>query len=111
MVIMLFRLGRAAWRGSSPVKRMGESMGTFEIVVEPNVRRRRNRQPLSGSKRAAALFRVWHGVRELIGEAERLGDGELVHYLAVAQLLVEEKATAVASGTTVFDQVDTSLPN
>jgi hypothetical protein len=90
---------------------MGESMGTFEIVVEPNVRRRRNRQPLSGSKRAAALFRVWHGVRELIGEAERLGDGELVHYLAVAQLLVEEKATAVASGTTVFDQVDTSLPN
>ena len=86
-------------------------MGTFEIVVEPNVRRRRNRQPLSGSKRAAALFRVWHGVRELIGEAERLGDGELVHYRAVAQLLVEEKATAVASGTTVFDQVDTSLPN
>ena len=86
-------------------------MGTFEIVVEPNVRRRRNRQPLSGSKRAAALFRVWHGVRELIGEAERLGDGELVHYLAVAQLLVEEKATTVASGTTVFDQVDTSLPN
>ena len=86
-------------------------MGIFEIVVEPNVRRRRNRQPLSGSKRAAALFRVWHGVRELIGEAERLGDGELVHYLAVAQLLVEEKATAVVSGTTVFDQVDTSLPN
>ena len=86
-------------------------MGIFEIVVEPNVRRRRSRQPLSGSKRAAALFRVWHGVRELIGEAERLGDGELVHYLAVAQLLVEEKATAVASGTTVFDQVDTSLPN
>jgi len=38
-------------------------------------------------------------------------DGELVHYLAVAQLLVEEKATTVASGTTVFDQVDTSLPN
>jgi hypothetical protein len=86
-------------------------MGVFEIVVEPNVRRRRNRQPLSGSKRAAALFRVWHGVRELIDEAERLGDGELVHFLAVAQLLVEEKATTVASGTTVFDQADTGLPN
>jgi hypothetical protein len=86
-------------------------MGVYEIVVEPNVRRRRNRQPLAGSKRAAALFRIWHGVRELIDEAERLGDGELVHFLAVSQLLVEEKATAVASGTTVFDQVDTSLPN
>lgn len=86
-------------------------MGVFEIVVEPNVRRRRNRQPLSGSKRAAALFRVWHGVRELVDEAERLGDGELVHFLAVAQLLVEEKATAFASGTVVFDEVDTSLPN
>ncbi len=86
-------------------------MGVFEIVVEPNVRRRRNRQPLSGSKRAGALFRIWHGVRELIDEAERLGEGEMVHFLAVAQLLVEEKATAVASGTTVFDQVDISLPN
>lgn len=86
-------------------------MGSLEIVVEPNVRRRRSRQPLSGSKRAAALFRVWHGVREMIEEAERLGDGELVHFLAVAQLLVEEKATAAVSGTTAFDQVDTSRPN
>jgi hypothetical protein len=90
---------------------MGEWMGVFEIVVEPNVRRRRNRQPLAGSRRAAALFRVWHGVRELIDEAERLGDGELVHFLAVAQLLVEEKATALTAGTTAFDQIDTSLPN
>ena len=45
-----------------------------EIVLEPNVRRRRGRQPLSGKKKAAALFRVWHGVRELIEQAERLGD-------------------------------------
>ena len=86
-------------------------MGVFEIVVEPNVRRRRNRQPLAGTKRAAALFRIWHGVRDLIGEAERLGDGELVHFLAVAQLLIEEKATALTAGTTAFDQADTSLPN
>ena len=86
-------------------------MGVFEIVVEPNVRRRRARQPLAGSKRAAALFRIWHGVRELIDEAERLGDGEMVHFLAVTQMLVEEKATALVSGTAAFDQVDTSLPN
>jgi hypothetical protein len=86
-------------------------MGVFEIAVEPSVRRRRNRQPLTGPKRAAALFRVWHGVRDMIEEAERLGDAELVHFLAVAQLLVEEKATAMASGTTVFDQAETSLPN
>lgn len=86
-------------------------MGVFEIVVEPNVRRRRNRQPLTGSKRAAALFRVWHGVRELIDEAERLGDGELVHFLAVAQLLIEEKTIALTAGAAAFDQVDTSLPN
>lgn len=86
-------------------------MGVFEIVVEPNVRRRRSRRPLTGSKRAAALFRVWHGVRELIDEAERLGEGELVHFLAVAQMLVEEKATDLAAGTTAFDGVDTSLPN
>ena len=67
-------------------------MGVFEIVVEPNVRRRRNRRPLAGTKRAAALFRILHGVRDLIGEAE-------------------EKATVLTAGTTAFGQVDTSLPN
>ena len=83
----------------------------FEIVVEPPVRRRRGRQPLSGKKRAAALFRVWHGVRDLIEEAERLSDSELVHFLAVAQLLVEEKAAALAMGAAAFEGIDTSLPN
>jgi hypothetical protein len=82
-----------------------------EIIVEPNVRRRRGRQPLSGKKRAAALFRIWHGVRELLEQAERLGDGELVHLLAVAQLLIEERATTLASGVAAFAHVDTSLPN
>jgi len=86
-------------------------MGVFEIVVEPKVRRRRGRRPLSPKKRVAALFRIWHGVRELMAEAERLGDSELVHFLAVAQLLVEEKATALTSGTAAFDGVDTSPPN
>jgi hypothetical protein len=82
-----------------------------EIIVEPNVRRRRGRQPLSGKKKAAALFRVWHGVRELIEQAELLGDSELVHLLAVTQLLVEERATALTSGVPAFEHVDTSLPN
>ncbi len=86
-------------------------MGVFEIVVEPKVRRRRPRQPLSHKKRAASLFRIWHGMRELIEEAERLGDGEMVHFLAVAQLLVEEKTAALTSGTAAFDAIDTSLPN
>src|SRR5471032_1248967 len=63
-------------------------MSLFEIVVEPQVRRRRVRRPLSGKKRAATLFRVWHGLRELNDEAERLGDGELVHFLEIARLLV-----------------------
>ena len=92
----------------------GRKQGGFElveIVLEPNVRRRRGRQPLSGKKKAAALFRVWHGVRELIEQAERLGDSELVHFLAVTQLLVEERATTLTSGVAAFEHVDTSLPN
>ena len=101
---------RVARRGGSH-EWMGEWMGVFEIVVDPNVRRRRNRQPLTGSKRAAALFRIWHGLRELVDEAERLRDGELVHFLAVAQLLVEEKAVTLTAGATTFDQADASLPN
>lgn len=83
----------------------------IDIIVEPNVRRRRARQPLSGKKKAAALFRVWHGVRELIREAERLGDSEMVHFLAVAQLLIEERALTETSGVAVFEPVDTALPN
>jgi hypothetical protein len=87
-------------------------MGVFEIVVEPRVRRRRVRQPLSGKKRAAALFRVWHGLRDMIEEAERLGDGELVHFLAVAQMMIEEKVASVTSGiATGFADIDASLPN
>jgi hypothetical protein len=84
-------------------------MSEFDIVVEPNARRRRGRRQLSVKKRAAALFRIWHGVRELLGEAERLGDSELVHFLAVAQLLVEEKAAG--ADVPEFKAIDTSLPN
>lgn len=83
----------------------------FEIIVEPNIRRRRCRAPLSEKKRAAALFRVWHSVREMIEEAERLGDGELVHFLAVSQLLVEERVTMLTSNVAAFALADTSLPN
>ena len=90
-------------------RKLGECV--VEIIVEPNVRRRRGRRPLSGKKKAAALFRIWHGVRELIEQAERLGDSELVHFLAVTQLLVEERATSLTSGVTAFEHLDTSLPN
>ena len=83
----------------------------LEIIVEPNIRRRRGRAPLSEKKRAAALFRVWHSVREMIEEAERLGDQELVHFLAVSQLLVEERVTTLTSGVPAFELADTSLPN
>jgi hypothetical protein len=86
-------------------------MGVFEIVVEPKVRRRRACVPLSAKKRAAALFRVWHGMRELIEEGERLGDSELVHFLEVARLLVEEKVATMSSGVAAFESADTSLPN
>jgi hypothetical protein len=84
----------------------------FELVVEPRARRRRVWRPLSGKKRAAALFRLWHRVCELNEETASLGDGELVHFLEVAVLLVEEKVTSEKSGTAAsFDKVDTSRPN
>jgi tRNA isopentenyl-2-thiomethyl-A-37 hydroxylase MiaE len=83
----------------------------FKIVVEPNIQRRRGRAPLSEKKRAAALFRVWHGVRDLIEEAEGLADSELVHFLAVAQLLVEERVTTLNSRVPAFESIDTALPN
>ena len=87
-------------------------MSVFEIVVEPRVRRRRVRRPLSEKKRAAALFRVWHGLRDMIEEAELLGDGELVHFLAVAQMMIEEKVATAASGISgEFADIDTSRPN
>ena len=55
---------------------------------------------------------MWHGLRELNDEAERLGDGELVHFLEIARLLVEEKVAAESSGIAAdFGEVDTSRPN
>jgi hypothetical protein len=92
-------------------KRVGDLMSAFEIVVDPNVRRRRGKRPLSGKRRAAALFRVWHGVRDLLEEAERLGDNELVHFLSVAQLLVEEKVTELDADMSAFKKMDSGLPN
>jgi hypothetical protein len=87
-------------------------MSLFEIVVEPRVRRRKVRRPLSGKKRAATLFRIWHGLRELNEEAGRLGDEELVHFLEVALLLVEDKVASAGSGIAAgFEGVDTSRPN
>ena len=82
-----------------------------EIVVETNLRRRKARRAAALKKKAAALFRVWHGVREMMQEAERLGDRELLHFLAVTQLLVEERALNTGAPVTAFEQVDTSLPN
>ena len=86
-------------------------MGVFQIVVEPRLRRRRGRRSASGKKQVAALFRIWHGVRELLDEAERLGDSELVHFLAVAQMLVEEKTAELEADIPAFKSIDTSLPN
>ncbi len=82
----------------------------MNIVVEPRTRRRRGRGALSRKKQAAALFRIWHGVRDMIGAAEHPGDGELVHFLAVAQMLVGEKATNLL-GSALLRTVDTSRPN
>jgi hypothetical protein len=87
-------------------------MGMPEVVVEPtNGRRRRNRQSATGTKRAAALFRIWHGVRDMMDEAERLGDGELIHFLAVAQMLIEERTAELTPGGEAFVGIDISLPN
>ncbi len=87
-------------------------MGVPEVVVEPaNGRRRRNRQSPAGTKRAAALFRMWHGVRDMVDEAERLGDGELVQFLAVAQMLIEERTAELSPSGAAFVGIDTSLPN
>lgn len=82
-----------------------------EIVVDTNLRRKRPRRGATQKKKAAALFRIWHDVREMMQEAERLGDRELLHFLAVTQLLVEERALSTGTPITAFDQVDTSLPN
>ncbi|HTR85297.1 MAG TPA: hypothetical protein VMI56_12525 [Reyranella sp.] len=87
-------------------------MGQTEIVVENRPRRKRvRRKSLSGKQRAAALFKLWHGLRELMADAERLREGELVHFLAITQMLVEEKATEAHPDAAAFRGMDTSLVN
>ncbi|CAN5923457.1 hypothetical protein BH11PSE3_BH11PSE3_25170 [soil metagenome] len=64
---------------------------------------------MTDKKKAAALFRLWHDARHLVGLAERLGDSELVHLLGVTQLLIEERAASF--GGPAFGEVDTAPPN
>lgn len=59
-------------------------------------------------RKAVTLFRIWHEMQDMVREAERLGDGELVHLLAVTQLLVEERAAA--SGPDLAEPV-VAVPN
>ncbi|MBM3645308.1 MAG: hypothetical protein FJX02_13330 [Alphaproteobacteria bacterium] len=73
--------------------------------------KRPRRRRLGKRERATTLFRLWHGLRDLVAEAERLNDPELVHFLAVAQLMVEEQVTAQVPGAAAFAQADLSLPN
>ena len=47
----------------------------------------------------------------MVDEAERLGDGELVHFLAVAQMLIEERTAEIGPGGEAFEGMETSLPN
>jgi hypothetical protein len=54
---------------------------------------------------------MWHGVRDMVDEAESLGDGELLHFLAVAQMLIEERTAELAPGAEAFSGIETSLPN
>ncbi len=81
-----------------------------EIIAEPSPQRRRTRQTLSDKEKAAALFRIWHRAREMMAHAEVLDDGELVHFLAVIQLLIEERAAA-STGVSVLDHASSTLPN
>lgn len=45
-----------------------------------------------------------------MAHAEALDDGELVHFLAVIQLLIEERAAA-STGVSVLDHASSTLPN
>jgi hypothetical protein len=83
----------------------------MEIVVDPQAPRRRGREALSGKKKAAALFRVWHSIREQIVEAEKLNDGELVHLLEVLRLHVEERAGELGNVVSLLDEIETNRPN
>ena len=50
-------------------------------------------------------------IRQLGSRATALLGNHDLHLLAVAQLLVEERAMALVMGPTAFDAVDTSRPN
>ena len=92
-----------------------------ELIGEPAKRLHTGR---SRNDQVATDFKLWvrdafdrldAGLKDLqaalIEQAERLDDSELVHFLAVAQLLVEERAASLNSGLAIFDDVDTRLPH
>lgn len=82
-----------------------------EIGVEQTDELRHSPHALAERTKAAALFRAWHAVRDLVQQAERLGDTELIHFLGVAQLLIEERAGSSAVTVPGLDRVASGTPS
>ena len=53
---------------------------------------------LSPKQKTAALFRLWHNLKEIETEAEQMGDSELVLLAGMMELLLEERISGL-SGT------------
>lgn len=49
------------------------------------------RRRLSARQKASSLYHLWHNLRDISAEAEQYNDSELVHLLAVVQILIEER--------------------
>jgi hypothetical protein len=76
------------------------------ISVEQTDEQRLGGQPLADRTKVAALFRTWHAVRELAKQAEHLGDRELMHFLGVTQLLIEERARSNGLAVPALEDAD-----
>ena len=83
---------------------MSDTVGN---VVEEKPRRCR----LSARQKANSLFRLWHGLQDVMEEAEMMGDGELVLLLGLVELLVAERTAGLDRTGGALAAADTSRPN
>ena len=66
----------------------------------------------SAKEQTSTLFYLWHNLRDIKAEAQRMDDGELVLLLEMTELLLEERICGLnIAPAAMAAAADTALPN
>jgi hypothetical protein len=56
-----------------------------------------NKRRVSSKQKASHLFRFWHNMQDIKGDAEQMADKELLLLVGMVELLVEERIAGLSA--------------